>query len=163
MSLNCQECYFLNCFFFFKIVVRPIVWWRSDCHDHFDDVIRELTQRRRRRQRERQKSKRFRLAKQQLCTCIPLFCTFLCRHCTTTTWKCLISPFVEHVNTRQRLSSSFPELRCNLLEFNSRKNCQDLTNWTRENKRDKVWCSATSIFKWRFRSRSRRRRPRRCC
>ena len=31
--------------------------------------VRELKQRRRRRQRERQKSNRFRLAKQQLCTC----------------------------------------------------------------------------------------------
>ena len=26
-------------------------------------------------------------AKQQFCTCIPLFCTFLCLHCTTTTWN----------------------------------------------------------------------------
>ena len=34
---------------------------------------RELKQRRRRRQRERQKSNRFRLVKQQLCTCITLF------------------------------------------------------------------------------------------
>ena len=24
------------------------------------------------------------------CTCNTLFCTFLCRHCTTTTWKCLL-------------------------------------------------------------------------
>ena len=45
----------------------------------------EVKQRRRRRQRERQKSNRFRLAKQQLGTCITLFCTLLCRHCTTTT------------------------------------------------------------------------------
>ena len=44
---------------------------------------RELKQRQRRRQRERQKRDRFRLAKQQLCTCITLFCTFLCRRCTT--------------------------------------------------------------------------------
>ena len=28
------------------------------------------------------KSNRFRLAKQQFCTCITLFCTFLCRRCT---------------------------------------------------------------------------------
>ena len=35
--------------------------------------IRELKQRRRRRQQERQKSNWFRLAKQQLCTCITLF------------------------------------------------------------------------------------------
>ena len=39
-----------------------------------------------------------------------------------------------------------------LLEFNFSKNCQHLTNWTRWNKRYKVWSSATSPFKWRFRS-----------
>ena len=43
-------------------------------------------------------------AKQQLCTCTTLFSTFLYRRCTTPTWKCLISRFVE---TRQRLSSFF--------------------------------------------------------
>ena len=56
----------------------------------------------RQRQREGQKSNRCRFAKQQLCTCITLFCTFLCRHCTTTTWKCLISLFCrerEHKRT----------------------------------------------------------------
>ena len=105
---------------------------------------RELKQRRRRRQRERQKSNRFRLAKQQLCTCITLFCTFLCRRCRTTTWKCLISRFDKDVKTRQRLSSSFPEL-CSLLEFNSREICQYLTNWTSWDKRDKVWSSANSL------------------
>ena len=67
---------------------------------------------------------KFRLAKQQLCTCITLFCTFLCRHCTTTKWTRLLSSFVEDVNTRQRLSFSFPEPRYSLLEFSSRKNCQ---------------------------------------
>ena len=40
-------------------------------------LIAEFTMPRRRRQRERQKSNRFRLAKQQLCTCVTLFfCTF---------------------------------------------------------------------------------------
>ena len=81
---------------------------------------RELKQRRGRRQQERQKSNWFRLAKQQLCTCITPFCTFLCRRCTTTTWKCLISRFDEDVKTRQRLSPSFPEL-CSILQFDSRK------------------------------------------
>ena len=37
---------------------------------------KELKQRRRRRQRERQKSNRFRLAEQQLCTCITFFVHF---------------------------------------------------------------------------------------
>ena len=86
-----------------------------------------------------------------------LFCTFLCRHCTTTTWKCLISRFVENANTRQQLYFSFAELWYSLLEFNSRKNCQHLTNWTRWNKRDKVGRSATWLFKRRFLSRRRRR------
>ena len=85
------------------------------------------------------------------------FCTFFYRRCTTTTWKCLNSRFVEDVNSRQRLSFSFPELWYSLLEFNSRKISQHLTNW---NKRDKVWSSANSLFKWRFRS---CHRCRRCC
>ena len=84
---------------------------------------RELKQRRWRRQGERQKSNRFKLAKQQLCTWITLFCTFLFHHRTTATWKYLISRFVNSTN---------------------------LTNWTRWNKRDKVWSSGNSLFKWRF-------------
>ena len=96
--------------------------------------IRELKQRRRRRQRERQKSNRFRLAKQQLCTCITLFCTFLCRPCTTSTWNCLISRFVKDVDTRQWLSFSYRELWHNPLEFNSGKICQHLMNGRRWSK-----------------------------
>ena len=65
---------------------------------------------------------RFRLTKQQPCTCITLFPTFLCRHCTSRTWKCIISRFVEDVNTRQQLS----ELWYNLLEFNSRKKISNI-------------------------------------
>ena len=57
------------------------------------------------------------------------------------------------MNTRQRLSSSFPELWYSLLEFSSRNICQHLTNWTSWNKRDNVWSSANSLYKWRFRSR----------
>ena len=60
------------------------------------------------------------LAKTHLCTCITLFCTFLSRRCTTTTWKCLISRFVGDGNTRQQLPFSFPELWCSPLEFNSK-------------------------------------------
>ena len=53
-------------------------------------------------QQERQKSSWFRLAKQHLCTCITLFCTFPRRHCTTTMWKCLNFTFCrerEHKTT----------------------------------------------------------------
>ena len=104
------------------------------------------------------KAKRFRSAKQQLSTCITFFCTFLCRCCTTTMWNCLIARFVEDVNTRQRLSFSFPELWYSLLEFNSRKICQQLMNWMSWNKCDKVWSSMNSLFKRSFRCRLRR-----CC
>ena len=76
------------------------------------------------------------------------FCTFLCRHCTTTTWKCLISRLVVDKNSRQRLSLSFPELRYSLLECQY----QYLTNWTTWNKRDKVWslrrrCCLSSLIR----------------
>ena len=83
---------------------------------------RELKQRRRRRKRERQKSNKLGSAKQQLCTCITVSglvrCTLLWRHCTTTTWNFLISRFMEDVNTSQRFSSCFCELRYSPLEFN---------------------------------------------
>ena len=106
--------------------------------------------------RTAKKNNRFRLVKQQLCTCIAIFCTFLCLHCTTKTWKCLIPRFVEDVDARQQLSFSFPELRYSPLEFTSRKICQHLTNWTRWNRRDKVWSSANSLFMWLFPSCHRR-------
>ena len=115
---------------------------------------RELKQRRRRRQRERQKSTWFRLVKQQLCTCITLFCTFLCRRCTTTTWKCLISRFDEAVKTKQRLFSFF-SWTLQYFTIWLQKICQHLRNWTSWKKRYNVRSSANSLFKWRFRSRRR--------
>ena len=52
-----------------------------------------VKQRRRwgRQQQQRQKAMGQDLEKQQLRTCITHFCTFLWRHCTTTTWNFLIS------------------------------------------------------------------------
>ena len=67
------------------------------------------------------KNNKLRLAKHQHCTCIRLFCTFLCRRYTTTTWNFLISRFVENVNTRQRLPFSFSELWYSPLKLISRK------------------------------------------
>ena len=99
---------------------REMVWkdaesisqWRRRCR-----IVRSLISTDKGNvKREQQKSNRLRSAKQRLCTCITLFCAFLCRHCTTTTWISLISRFVEDVNTRQRLSFSFPGLRWSLLE-----------------------------------------------
>ena len=77
-----------------------------------------------------------------------VFLYMSCRHCTTTTRKCLISRLEGDVTRRQRLSSSFPVIWHSPLEFKSRKSCQLLTNcgnWTRWNKRFKVWGSANSL------------------
>ena len=111
--------------------------------------------RRKRWQREHQKRNRFILAKKTLHMHNAFFCSFLSRRCTTTTWKCLISRFVEDGNIRQHFFS-FPELWYSPSEFNSKKICQHLTNYTRWNKRDKVSGSANSLFKWRFLNRRRR-------
>ena len=87
------------------------------------------------------------------------FFTFLCRHCTTTTWKSLISRFVEEVHLTWDNAFLFPFLNLDkVLEFNTGKICQHLTKWKRSNKRDNVWSSTNSFFKWRF-----RRRCRSCC
>ena len=84
-----------------------------------------------------------RLAKQQLCTCITLFVYFL-----------------SVVARLQSESASFHVLsrtgtQNNNFRIQLQKRCQHLTNQTRCNKRDKVWSSGNSHFKWRFRSRRR--------
>ena len=137
--------------------------WRSELTSIFctNDVVmccvligRGLKQRRQWSQQERQKSNMLRLAKQQLCKCITLFCTFLCRHSTTTAWKCLISRFVENVNTREHLHFSFPELRYSLLELNSTPPAKIANIWRTEG--DGI--SAIKFEEARLRSRRRR-----CC
>ena len=67
--------------------------------------------------------------------------------------------FCRGCERRQGLSFSFPELWYSLLEFNSRKICQNLTNWTSWSKGDKVWSSVNSLFKWRFRRHRRLKLP----
>ena len=64
---------------------------------------RELKQRSRRRQRERQKSNRFYHENNNFAR-VTLFCTFLCRRCTTTPWNFPISCFVEDANAQKRFS-----------------------------------------------------------
>ena len=49
------------------------------------------------------KSNRFRLAKQQLCTCITLFCSFLCCHCT----KDLKMPYFTFCGGREYKKTTF--------------------------------------------------------
>ena len=63
-------------------------------------------------------------AKQQLCTCITLFCTFLFLCCTIRRENAQFLVLWLTWKQRRRLSFSFPDLRYNPLEFNTRKNCQ---------------------------------------
>ena len=95
---------------------------------HNNTHNKELKQRRRRCQRERQKSIRFTciLTKQQLYTCSKLFCTFLSRRCTTSTWNFLIFTRprygVGKYNTKiflffSKLSYSIPEHFTNIWQI----------------------------------------------
>ena len=87
---------------------------------------------------------------QQFCTCIMLFCTFLCRHCTTTTWKCLISRCTEEVHKWQRNFLSLSQLGCDSYEFNFRRVHLHLTKLVTWSNRDEDWKDANSLFQWRF-------------
>ena len=79
------------------------------------------------------------LSRKHVFTCIAPFCTVFCRYCMTTTWKCLISLFMEVVNKRRRNFLTLSKLVCFPQEINSREiylHLIFLANW---NKRDKVW------------------------
>ena len=116
---------------------RGEVWRHVTMVAKFLDLNnREFKQRRRRRQRKRQKSNRFILAKQQLCTCITLFCTFLSRRCSTATWNFLNSRacFMELVDTTQNLLFLF--LKYGPFRFNPRKFRHHFINQMKLNKID---------------------------
>ena len=72
-----------------KVVFRVIGSFRNDDGDGNENV----------------KKRNGFVTKQQLCT-------FLCRYCTTTTWKCLISRFIEDVRKRRRIFLSLSKLEC---------------------------------------------------
>ena len=74
---------YLVLFKFVQAQYTPIYWlWRYQTSKGGEVTATE---------RKRQKINRFILVKQQLCTCITLFCTFLSRRNTTTTWIFRIS------------------------------------------------------------------------
>ena len=72
-------------------------------------------------------------------------CTFLCRHCMTTTWKCLISRFIEEVHKRQRNSISLSELGYGSSEFNFRGSYLHLTKLVTLRNRDEGYIKRTRI------------------
>ena len=125
-------------------------------------VVDVVEQGRRRQQRERQKQKNWFIKESHKFARPSRFsCTFFFRHCTTTTWKCLISRFMEDVNKRRRIFLSLSRLECCPQEINSREFLPHVTSSVNWNKREKVWENASSFQKWRFRCRRRRRSNRR--
>ena len=157
---------------FTKKVLHLASFWKwefSLSHLHFSHLhlnggncykdIRELKQRRRRRrlrqrQQELQKRNRFRLAKQQLCTCITVFCNFHCRRCTTYDVKL---PNLTFYGGREHKTAIFFFFSWTSIQ-SIRIQLQKSSPLFVELKPGKVWSSANSLFKWRFCSRRRR-----CC
>ena len=101
-----------------------------------------------RRQRERQKVMVL-LSKTTTLHAQHAFCTFLCRRCTTTTWKCL--------NKRRRNFLSLSKrLECGPQEINSREILLLLTFSVKWKIATNFWKNANSFYKWRFLFRCRR-------
>ena len=69
-------------------------------------------------------------------TTITLFCSFLCHHCKTAVWKCLISHFTENVHLWQWILLSLSKPQCSPQEFNSKEICLHLSFSANRNKRD---------------------------
>ena len=69
-------------------------------------------------------------------TTITLFCSFLCHHCKTAVWKCLISHFTENVHLWQWIFLSLSKPQCSPQEFNSKEICLHLSFSANRNKRD---------------------------
>ena len=79
--------------------------------------------------------------KQQLCTCITLFCTFLCRRCTTTTWN---KTNIQHKNCR------FLFLNLGNNRYSPKENfamiCQIKWYWIRSVKFEILWIDFQVTF-----------------
>ena len=92
------------------------------------------------------RSNRFWLAKQQLCTCITLFCTFLFLPCTTTKWNDkILSVFWG----RERQGDKFYHLCLNsgvAPLFSSNINFPLLSNWATRDNGEMVWKDAAAYL-----------------
>ena len=114
----------------------------------------ELTKLRRRQQRQRQKAIVLVSKKKQLCTCITLFCTFLCRPCTTTTWNDqILLLFFFFFWGRERQGHKFYHLCLDSGTaplFSSNRNSLLSSDWVTWDNREVVLKGAKSIFQRRF-------------
>ena len=84
-------------------------------------INRDFKIQRRGRQREGKKKNRFDKQNNNFARASHFFCTILSRFYTTTTWKCLISRFMEDVNKERRNFISLSELGYGHLKFSFRR------------------------------------------
>ena len=84
--------------------------WESSVSDGSQCIVNNRKFKMKRTRESKKSNSLIGKTKQQLCTCITLFCIFLCRHCLTSTWKCLISRFVKDVNKQWQNFLSLYEL-----------------------------------------------------
>ena len=92
----------------------------------------------------------------QFCKSITLYCTFLSRHCTTTTWKCLTVVQMENTSDYEiflLFLNLDMVLRNSTLDW-VHLHLTKLVTWSN---RDEDWKNKNSLFQQRFRC---RRRPR---
>ena len=87
-------------------IVRHHRWRMRNSADSGHTNIRDFQIQRRGRPRECQKNNRFYKQNNNFARVLRFFVHFFARFCTTTTWKCLISHFMEDVN-KQRLPLIF--------------------------------------------------------
>ena len=103
---------------------------------HHGAVVRDLTKLRRRPEQERLKHNRF-YEQSNNSARASLFFVYFFRHCTTRTWKCLISRFIDEVNKQPRDFLSLSKLQCGPQEINSiepRLRLSFSANWYKRNK-----------------------------
>ena len=84
------------------------------------------------------------------CTCITLFCTFLCRPYTTTTWNDQILSWLENGNGKAINFTFSLWKRTRSPLFSSNRNSLLSSNWVTWYKREKVVKDSKSIFQRRF-------------
>ena len=111
---------------------------------------RDFTILQRQRQRERLELNRFIWAKQQLCRCNTLFCTFLSRPGTTTTRNDQILRWLENGNGKAMNVTICLWNRALSPLFSSNLTTLPLSNWVTWCKSEKVSKEAKSIFSQRF-------------
>ena len=102
-------------------------------------------------QRERQTSNKFTEQNIKFAPYVMLFCTFLSRYCTTRTWKCLLSHYMEDVNKWWPIFLSLSKLEYSPQEINLQGNLPTLDIFSELEYTQQSLKKANSFLKWRFR------------